>query len=72
VYGCGARCKLGLLATLPAPLIAPRSAMRTSGGTLGLVASSSNGSPGASASTVNSTMLMPSRLGTAISRRRRM
>ena len=46
--------------------------MRTSGGTLGLVASSSNGSPGASASTVNSTTLMPSRLGTAISSRRRM
>src|SRR5215831_9647604 len=37
--------------------------------TLGLVASSPNGSPGASASTVNSTMLMPMRLGTAISKR---
>src|SRR5471030_1247825 len=44
--------------------------MRTSGGTLGLVASSLNGSPGASASTVNSTALMPSRLGSAISSRR--
>ena len=45
--------------------------LRTSAGTFGLVASSSNGSPGASASTVNSTTLMPSRLGSAISRRRR-
>src|SRR5476649_343774 len=44
--------------------------MRTSGGTLGLVASSPNGSPGASASTVNSTALMPSKLGKAISSRR--
>src|SRR5215207_5096526 len=43
---------------------------RTSGGTFGFVASSSNGSPGASASTVNSTMLIPRRLGIAISRRR--
>ena len=48
-----------------------RRAIRTSGGTLGLVASSSKGSPGASASTVNSTTLMPSRLGIAMSRRRR-
>ena len=32
---------------------------------------SENGSPGASASTVNSTTLMPSRLGKAISSRRR-
>src|SRR5262249_60114719 len=37
--------------------------------TLGLLASSPKGSPGASASTVNSTMLMPIRLGIAISRR---
>src|SRR6476659_8819376 len=43
----------------------------TSGGTFGFSAISENGSPGASASTVNSTTLMPSRLGTAISRRRR-
>ena len=43
---------------------------RTSGGTFGFVASSSNGSPGASASTVNSTMLIPRRLGIAMSRRR--
>src|SRR5215469_6912669 len=47
-----------------------RSAAATSGGTLGLEASSPNGSPGASASTMNSTRLMPSRLGTAISNRR--
>ena len=46
-----------------------RRAARTSGGTAGLVASSSNGSPGASASTVNSTTLMPSRLGMAMRRR---
>src|SRR5438093_4475865 len=46
-----------------------RNAAPTSAGTLGLVASSPNGSPGASASTVNSTMLMPSRLGIAISKR---
>src|SRR5688572_21627015 len=38
---------------------------------LGLVASSSNGSPGASASTTNSTIEMPIRLGMAISNRRR-
>src|SRR5215813_9326881 len=37
----------------------------------GLSAISENGSPGASASTVNRTTLMPSRLGTAISRRLR-
>src|SRR5215218_7952246 len=43
---------------------------RTSGGTFGFVASSSNGSPGASASTVNSTTLIPRRLGIAMSRRR--
>src|SRR3954451_13143576 len=43
---------------------------RTSGGTFGFVASSSNGSPGASASTVNRTMLIPRRLGIAMSRRR--
>src|SRR6202011_2582683 len=48
-----------------------RSARPTSGGTFGLVASSENGSPGASASTMNRTSEMPSRLGTAISRRRR-
>src|SRR5215471_9082058 len=48
-----------------------RNAAATSGGTLGFVASSPNGSPGASASTTNSTRLMPSRLGTAISRRLR-
>src|SRR5664279_3081239 len=49
-----------------------RSASRTSGGTLGLVASSENGSPGASASTMNRISEIPSRLGMAISRRRRM
>ena len=49
-----------------------RRAMRTSGGTLGLVASSSKGSPGASASTVNRMTLMPSRLGSASNNRRRM
>src|SRR5213083_868878 len=43
---------------------------RTSGGTLGFVASSSKGSPGASARTVNSTRLIPARTGTAITRRR--
>jgi hypothetical protein len=37
----------------------------------GLETISPNGSPGANASTVNSTTLMPSRLGTAISIRRR-
>src|SRR6185312_286074 len=47
-----------------------RSAAATSGGTFGLVASSLKGSPGASASTMNSTSEMPSRLGTAIRRRR--
>src|SRR5215471_15431088 len=47
-----------------------RSAKRTSGGTAGLLASSPKGSPGASANTVNSTTLMPRRLGTAIKRRR--
>src|SRR5512138_562637 len=47
-----------------------RSAAATSGGTLGLVASSLKGSPGASARTMNSTSEMPSRLGTAIRRRR--
>src|SRR5712691_2812663 len=49
-----------------------RSAARTSGGTLALVASSPNGSPGASASRTNRTRLMPSRLGIAMSRRLRM
>src|SRR6185295_6706508 len=43
---------------------------RTSGGTLGLVASSSNGSPGASARTVNSTRLIPASTGIKISTRR--
>src|SRR6266545_338173 len=43
---------------------------RTSGGTLGFVASSSKGSPGASARMVNSTRLIPARTGRAITRRR--
>ena len=47
-----------------------RKAARTSGGTAGLLASSPKGSPGASAKTVNSTTLMPIKLGTAISKRR--
>src|SRR6516162_2941695 len=46
-----------------------RNAAPTSAGTFGLVASSPKGSPGASANTVNSTMLIPSRLGIAISKR---
>jgi hypothetical protein len=37
----------------------------------GLSSISPNGSPGANASTVNRTTLMPSRLGTVISNRRR-
>src|SRR3954467_13633015 len=49
-----------------------RKAARTSGGTLELVASSPKGSPGASASSTNRIRLMPSRLGTAMIRRRRM
>src|SRR5258708_32954006 len=49
-----------------------RSASRTSGGILLLVASSPKGSPGASASRTNRTRLMPSRLGRAMIRRRRM
>src|SRR6266511_4880840 len=44
---------------------------RTSAGTFGLVASSSKGSPGANASTVKRTRLMPSRAGIVIRRRRR-
>src|SRR5439155_3981496 len=44
---------------------------RTSGGTLGLVASSSNGSPGAKARIVKRTKLMPSRVGTEMRSRRR-
>src|SRR5580765_1869272 len=44
--------------------------MRTSAGTLGLVASSSNGSPGASARIVNSTALIPISTGIEISVRR--
>src|SRR5258706_9407098 len=44
--------------------------MRTSAGTLGLVASSSKGSPGASARTVNSTRLIPASTGIKISTRR--
>src|SRR3989454_9671819 len=47
-----------------------RSAWATSRGTLGLVASSSNGSPGARARMVNSTRLMPASTGTVISSRR--
>src|SRR5262249_7284810 len=47
------------------------SAAPTSGGTLGLVASSPNGSPGARARIRNNTRLMPSRLGTAIRSRRK-
>src|SRR5688572_16514408 len=43
---------------------------RTSGGTFGLVASSSKGSPGASARITNSTRLIPARTGIAIRRRR--
>src|ERR1700694_3067810 len=49
-----------------------RSAARTSGGILVLVASSPNGSPGASASRTKRMRLMPSRLGRAMIRRRRM
>src|SRR6266478_969328 len=45
--------------------------MRTSGGTFGFVASSSNGSPGASARMVKSTRLMPSRAGMRIRIRRK-
>src|SRR5678815_895279 len=45
--------------------------MRTSAGTLGLVASSSNGSPGAMARMVKRTRLMPARTGIRIRRRRR-
>src|SRR3989441_4865486 len=44
--------------------------MRTSAGTLGFVASSSKGSPGASARIVNSTALIPASTGTEISVRR--
>src|SRR5215510_10826113 len=44
--------------------------MRTSGGTFGLVASSSKGSPGASARIVNSTRLIPASTGIRINRRR--
>src|SRR3546814_10134558 len=43
----------------------------TSGGTAGFCASSPNGSPGASASTVNSTKLIPSKLGMAMRIRRK-
>src|ERR1700675_5093980 len=43
---------------------------RTSGGTFGLVASSSKGSPGAMARMTNRTRLIPARTGRAISRRR--
>jgi hypothetical protein len=39
---------------------------------LGLETNSANGSPGAMAKTVNSTKLMPSKLGTAINNRRKM
>ena len=45
--------------------------MRTSGGTLGLVASSSNGSPGAIARIANSTTLIPARTGIRIRMRRK-
>ena len=44
--------------------------IRTSAGTLGLVASSPNGSPGAMASTVNRTTLIPMRTGIIVSSRR--
>src|SRR5262245_64048319 len=44
--------------------------IRTSGGTFGLVASSSKGSPGASARTVKSTRLIPARTGIRMIRRR--
>src|SRR5215467_689779 len=44
--------------------------IRTSGGTFGLVASSSNGSPGASARIANSTTLIPARTGIRIRIRR--
>src|SRR5512145_1285793 len=46
--------------------------MRTSGGTFGFVASSSNGSPGAIARMVKSTRLIPASTGTMIRRRRTM
>src|SRR5947207_5175603 len=46
-----------------------RSASRISGGILLLVASSPNGSPGASASSAKRMRLMPSRLGRAMTRR---
>src|SRR4029450_13946519 len=45
--------------------------MRTSAGTFGFVASSSNGSPGARARMVNSTALIPIRTGMEISGRRK-
>src|SRR2546426_8189720 len=44
--------------------------MRTSAGTFGFVASSSKGSPGASARIVNRTALIPTRTGIEISVRR--
>src|SRR6267143_1869418 len=44
--------------------------MRTSAGTLGFVASSSKGSPGASARIVNKTALIPARTGIEINVRR--
>ena len=44
--------------------------MRTSGGTFGLVASSSKGSPGARARMVKSTRLIPASTGMEISTRR--
>src|SRR6266850_1247459 len=47
-----------------------RSAWATSRGTLGLAASSSNGSPGASARIVNRTRLIPASTGTAMRSRR--
>ena len=55
-----------------AQILGSDAAACTSGGTFGLVASSLNGSPGASASTTNRTTEIPSRLGIAIIRRRRM
>jgi hypothetical protein len=48
-----------------------RKAMATSGGILGFETNSEKGSPGAIANTVNKTKLMPSKLGTAISNRRK-
>ena len=45
--------------------------LASNSGAFGLLASSPNGSPGASAKTTNRTMLIPSRLGIAINKRRK-